>query len=98
MLKGDVVLIKASRNQPGVRRIWDPTPERPFVCLEDYWLRWERYQLDPICWQIPRSQIFQFDAALAASLEAAFSTIRNDPQAAAKLEKLWASAKPAARD
>ena len=95
MQKGDFVLIRTSRGEPGVRRVWDASPERPFVCLEEYWLRWERNQVDPICWQVPRDQMYQFDAALATALELAFATkVTGGTQAEAHLKKLWAQAKP----
>jgi hypothetical protein len=95
MQKGDIVLIKASRGQPGVRRIWQDGAERPFVCLETYWERWQRNQIDPVCWQIERSQVFQFEKALAVSLEEAFAAkVRGDPQAGPRLEAVWAKAKP----
>ena len=94
MQKGDIVLIRTSRGEPGVRRVWDASPERPFVCLEEYWLRWERNQLEPICWQVTRDQVFQADAALATALEQAFAAkVAGDTQAATRLEKLWAQAK-----
>lgn len=97
MRKGDTVLIKASRGEPGVRRVWDPTQERPFVCLEEYWKRWESNQIEPICWQVARGQIFQFDPTLVGSLEEAFEADgKGDAAAVGRLEKLWGQAKPAA--
>jgi hypothetical protein len=94
MQKGDTVLIKASRGEPGVRRVWDPAPERPWVCLEEYWARWLSNQVDPICWQVDRRQVFQHDAKLAQQLEEAFESARKgDAQAASRLERLWAQAK-----
>ena len=97
MKKGDIVLIKASRGEPGVRRIWDGAPERPFVCLEEYWTRWERNQVDPICVQIGRDQVFQYDAAIATALEQAYAAkSAGDAQAGTRLDKLWAQVKPAA--
>ena len=47
MPKGDVVLIKASRGEPGARRIWDDSGDAPYVCLEAYWERWEQYGVEP---------------------------------------------------
>ena len=95
MTKGDVVLIRASRGEPGVRRVWDSAPERPFVCLEEYWARWERNQIEPVCGQISRDQIFQFDARLFAALEEAYAARKfGDAESAARLEKLWTQAKP----
>lgn len=92
MQKGDVVLIKASRGEPGVRRVWDPAPDRPWVCLEEYWERWQNNQVEPVCWQVARGQVFQYDTALAGELEAAFAARAKD---AGRLEQLWARAKPA---
>ena len=95
MQKGDIVLIRTSRGEPGIRRVWDTNHERPFVCLEEYWLRWERNQVDPICWQVPREQMYQFDATLAVALERAFAakTI-GDAEAEARLGELWSRARP----
>ena len=98
MKKGDIVLVRASRNEPGVRRIWDPAPERPYVCLEDYWNRWQLNGIDPVCPQMDRSQLFQYEAHLAQALEeASRDAVRGDKAAAAKLEALWKQAKPAPR-
>lgn len=95
MQKGDIVLIKSALGEPGVRRVWDPAPERPYVCLEDYWTRWQTNQVEPICWQVSKSQIFQVDEKLAIQLEAAFAAQRRgDAQAGALVEKLWSQAKP----
>ena len=95
MAKGDVVLIRASRTQPGVRRVWDSAPDRPFVCLEEYWMRWERNQIEPVCGQLSRDQLFLFDPILFTALEEAYAArVVGDPASAARLETLWAQAKP----
>ncbi|MEE9285167.1 MAG: hypothetical protein V3V35_05485 [Dehalococcoidia bacterium] len=95
MGQGDIVLVRSSRGQPGVRRIWDDGPERPFVCHEEYWARWERQGLAPVCSQVGRDQIFDYDAALAAQLEEAFWASRNSDLAATKrLNQMWEQARP----
>lgn len=95
MAKGDVVLIRASRGQPGVRRVWDGAPARPFVCLEEYWARWERNQIEPVCGQLSRDQLFQFDPTLLAALEQAYNArVFGDAESATRLGRLWAQAKP----
>lgn len=95
MAKGDIVLIRASAGQPGVRRLWNDQGERPFVCHEEYWGRWERQGIEPVCWPVAREQILQFDAQLAGQLEAAFREARGgDAGAAARLDSLWKEARP----
>ena len=95
MAKGDTVIIRASKGQPGVRRVWDPEPERSFVCHEEYWARWERHQIPPVCWPVSRDQLHQFDEELAQELDTAFRAMRGgDAKAAASLEALWKRAKP----
>ena len=95
MEKGDIVLIKARQGAPGVRRIWDPQPERPFVCHEVYWERWERYQLAPVCWQVSKGQLYQPDIDLARRLDEAYAAQRDGaPEAGSRLEELWEQARP----
>lgn len=97
MKKGDIVLVKASRGESGVRRVWDGAAEHLFVCLEEYWTRWESYQVDPICWQVGRNQVFQYDAALVTALEQAYGAkSAGDTAAGARLDKLWAQARSSA--
>ena len=94
MEKGDVVLIKASGNEPGVRRVWAPDTERPFVCLEDYWLRWRRHSVEPVCWPISSTMIFLFDEGLYSDLAEAFRSLRQGVEGAQqRLEGLWEQAK-----
>lgn len=94
MAKGDLVLIRSVQGQPGLRRIWNDTGERPFVCPEEYWRRWETLQVEPVCWQVGREQLYRADEALAAELEAAFAASRNgDAQATMRLNTLWTKAK-----
>ena len=96
MNKGDIVIIKASAGQPGVRRIWDPEPSEPFVCHEEYWARWERHEVAPVCWPMSRDRLFHFDADLEEKLEAAFQAFRSGQgDGVARLEGLWMQAKPA---
>ena len=95
MLKGDIVLIRASNGAPGVRRVWDPTPDMPAVCLEEYWGRWLTNQLEPVCPRVSRGLVFQFDARLAEALDETYGAVRKgDISAAAKLASLWKQAKP----
>ena len=95
MNKGDIVLISDSQGRPGIRRVWEPTPERPFVCHEEYWARWERHDLEPVCWQVPRDRVFQADEQLAVSIDEAFDAFRaGNGAAGARLQELWAQAKP----
>ena len=88
MPKGDVVLIKASRGEPGARRIWDDSADAPYVCLEAYWERWEQYGVEPICWTVGQDQLFEMDQSLLSQLQTAFE------QANDRLEDLWSEAKP----
>ncbi len=88
MPKGDVVLIKASRGEPGARRIWDDSGEAPYVCLEVYWERWEQYGVEPVCWPVGHDQIFELDESLLAKLQTA-SEGADD-----RLDALWSKAKP----
>lgn len=96
MKKGDIVLIRSSRKQPGVRRVWDPAPRRPFVCLEEYWTRWQRNGVEPVCWQVDRDSVFEYDARLAEELEAAFASGSAEPGPASRIDALWRKARPAA--
>lgn len=96
MLKGDIVLIRASNGAPGVRRVWDPIPHTPAVCLEEYWGRWLTNQLEPVCPRVARDLVFQFDAKLAQALDETYEAVRKgDISAAPKLASLWKQAKPA---
>ena len=88
MPKGDVVLIKASRGEPGARRIWDDSGAAPYVCLEAYWERWERYGVEPICWPVGQDQLFELDESLLSQLRTAFESGDDG------LEALWSEAKP----
>ncbi len=95
MPRGDIVLIRSKLGDPGVRRIWDDSKDRPFVCHEEYWVRWERHALEPVCWQVGRDQVYQYDAALAAELEdACEASRRGESGAADRLEALWKRAQP----
>ena len=95
MIKGDIVIIRASAGQPGIRRIWDPEPRKPFVCLEEYWARWERHEIPPVCWPVSPAQIYRFDGGLAQELDAAFRASRDgEADAAGRLKELWKRAKP----
>ena len=88
MPKGDVVLIKASRGEPGARRIWDDSGAAPYVCLEAYWERWKRYGVEPICWTVGQDQLFELDESLLSQLQTAFENGDN------RLGALWSEAKP----
>ena len=88
MPKGDVVMIKASRGEPGARRIWDDSGEAPYVCLEVYWERWEQYGVEPVCWPVGKDQLFKMDESLLAKLQDAFN------KADSRLDDLWSQAKP----
>ncbi len=95
MTKGDIVLIRTSRGDPGIRRIWDETVTPPFVCHEEYWQRWERQDIKPICWQVDTHHLFQPDVKLQHELEDAATAARaGDEVAAARLSELWSQAKP----
>ena len=95
MAKGDLVLIRTSRGHPGIRRIWDDTVAPPFVCHEEYWQRWERQEITPICWQVDTAHLFQPDPELLDELESAVAAARaGDEVAAARLSELWRRAKP----
>jgi len=95
MKKGDIVLIRASKGEPGVRRVWDPAADMPAVCLEGYWGRWLTNEIDPVCPRVARGQVFQFDAKLAQSLDEAYEAFRKgDAAAAARLDSLWKQARP----
>lgn len=94
MAKGDLVLIRSAQGQPGLRRIWKDDVERPFVCHEDYWKRWEALQVEPVCWQVGKEQLYRADEALAAELETVFAAGRNgDAQATMRLNALWTKAR-----
>ena len=95
MAIGDLVLIRSAQGQPGVRRIWKDEGARPFVCHDDYWQRWLALQVEPVCWQIDRAQIYQPDQSLTEKLEEAFAAWRGgDVPAQEKLQTLWAQARP----
>ena len=95
MPKGDIVLIRTSQGHPGIRRIWDDTVAPPFVCHEEYWARWERQEIRPICWQVDAAHLFQPDMELLGELERAAAAARGgDEVAAARLSELWSRAKP----
>ena len=91
MAKGDIVLIRASRGEPGVRRIWDDSGGDPFVCLEVYWGRWETDGVTPVCWPVGKDQLFAMDEELVPQLEAAFESAAGD---SGHLDSLWSRAKP----
>ena len=94
MNKGDIVLIKASGDEPGVRRIWDPDSRRPLVCLEDYWVRWERHEVAPMCWPVSPDRLYGFDETLSHDLEEAFQASRKGhADASTRLAGLWNQAK-----
>ncbi len=96
MEKGDIVLVRDSKGAPGVRRVWDPIPERPAVCLEEYWVRWLTNQIEPVCPRVSRAQVFHFDAKLSQSLDEAYGAARKgDGPAEARLDSLWRQARPA---
>ena len=80
MAKGDVVLIKASRGEPGARRIWDDSGDAPYVCLEAYWERWEQYGVEPICWTVGQDQLFEMDESLLSQLQTAFEQRGGPPR------------------
>ena len=89
MNRGDIVLVRTSGDRPNVRRIWEPEGEKPAVCFEDYWVRWERNGVDPVCTRVPRPQVYAFDAALVRELEQAHEAGNADHLAA-----LWTRAAP----
>ena len=76
-----------------MRRIWDPQPDRPLVCHEEYWERWQRHQVAPVCWPVSREQLYGFDEGLAQQLAEAYEgAASSDARAAALLEQLWSGA------
>lgn len=94
MKKGDRVLIKTSGDEPGARRVWEPDEGRPYVCLEDYWTRWKRHGINPVCPSISSAQVFVFDEALYNDLMQAFRGSRQgDEDAQQRLVGLWEQAK-----
>ena len=88
MAKGDVVLIRSSKGEPGVRRIWDDSVNDPYVCLEVYWGRWERNRVEPVCSPIDKQRVYFVDENLLPQLVKAFESETSD------LETLWSQAKP----
>jgi hypothetical protein len=95
MPRGDLVLIRSQEGAPGLRRIWDDSKDRLFACHEEYWGRWERQKLEPVCAPVDRSQVYHNDAALAAQIEAAWDAMkRGDAAAKARVDALWKQARP----
>lgn len=95
MAKGDIVLIRSKKGEPGVRRIWEERDGGPFVCHEQYWGRYERTGIAPVCWQIGADQVRVYDQELARELETAFAQARaGDTAAEARLAELWKKTRP----
>jgi hypothetical protein len=63
-MKGDKVIVRAFRNKPLVRRVWEVTPEAVFICSEENYqtLASGKDGLLPV--GFPREYVYRYNAKI----------------------------------
>lgn len=73
-MSGDLVIVRAYRGEPLVRRVWEVMTNAVYVCSEERFQRLWRGEREWPATGFPREDVFEYDGALYAVLQARWQT------------------------